>query len=105
MTYIWDTNILLYILRIPNFFEILNQKYDFSNPQNKVYISAVSVGEIHAIAFRNRWGIKRKTELVELLKAISTISVTDDETLIEMYAEIDVYSQSQHPSLKLPISA
>jgi predicted nucleic acid-binding protein len=105
MTYIWDTNILLHIVRTPLFLENLNQKFNFSNPQNQVYISAVSVGEIQAIALRNRWGIKRKTELVELLKKIQTIPVTDNITLIEMYAEIDTYSQSQHPSLILPTTA
>ena len=105
MTYIWDTNILLEVLKKPQFLEILDKKYSFSSPQNKIYISAVSVGEIHAIAFRNGWGIKRKTELVEFLKAIKTFPVTDDEALIEMYKEIDAYSYGKHPSLKLPTSA
>ena len=50
MTYIWDTNILLEVLKKPQFLENLDKKYSFSSPQNKIYISAVSVGEIHAIA-------------------------------------------------------
>ncbi len=42
MTYIWDTNILLNILRQPNFYDTLNQRYDFTNPLNEVQISAVT---------------------------------------------------------------
>ena len=31
--------------------------------------------------------------------------VDDNNSLIQMYSEIDAYSQSQHPTLRLPTSA
>jgi tRNA(fMet)-specific endonuclease VapC len=105
MTYIWDTNILVYAVRDPLFLETLYDRYDLSNPLNKSYISAVTVGEIRAIAFRNRWGQKKTADLERLLPQLGVIAVTDDPVLIKMYAEIDVYSQSQHPTLRLPTSA
>ena len=105
MTYIWDTNILLNIVRDETFLEKLNAKYDFFNPLNDLFTSAVTIGEIHAIALRNRWGDKRMANLARKLKLVKTISVTDDPALIKMYAEIDVYSQSHHPILKLPTPA
>ena len=105
MTYIWDTNILLYVVKKPQFLENLDKKYNFSSNNNQVYISTVSVGEIRALAFRNSWGIKRKAELNEFLKTIKTIPVTDNEALIEMYSEIDAYSYGKHPVLKLQTSA
>lgn len=105
MTYIWDTNILVYGTRNPLFLRRLSHQYDFSNPLNKSFISAVTVGEINSFAFRNRWGQKKMQQLKLLLQNLAIIPITDDPDLIRMYAEIDVYSQSKHPILKLPTSA
>jgi tRNA(fMet)-specific endonuclease VapC len=102
MIYIWDTNILLNVVRDERFLEKLDAKYDFFNPFNTLFTSAVTIGEIHAIALRNRWGDKRMANLAQKLKLFKTIPVTDGPDLIKMYAEIDVYSQSHHPILKLP---
>lgn len=105
MTYIWDTNILLHILRKQDFLNDLNSKYDFKNPLNKIIISAVTVGEIHSIALRNRWGEKRMTALSDLLKTVNIIFIDDNPTLIQFYSEIDVYSQNQHPDFRMTGSA
>ena len=105
MIYIWDTNILLHTLRKPDFFNQLNLRYDFTNPINEIHVSAVTVGEIHSIALRNRWGKHRMNDLKERLKSLKTVPITDDDFLIQMYSEIDVYSQNQHPTLKMSGSA
>ena len=105
MTYFWDTNIVLYAIRKPDLFERLNQKYNFGHSLNKIYISSVTVGEIHSIAFRNRWGDGRMRTLKALLDTLEILVVDKDDFLIKMYCEIDAYSQSQHPILKLPTSA
>ena len=57
MTYVWDTNILLLSLRSTAFFEQINNEYHFFEPQNQTIISSVTIGEIHAIGFRNRWDL------------------------------------------------
>jgi tRNA(fMet)-specific endonuclease VapC len=105
MVYIWDTNILLYTLRRPDFFTTLNLRYDFTNPLNEIHISAVTVGEIYAIALRNRWGQGRMNDLKQRLRSLKTVPVTDDDFLIQMYSEIDIYSQSHHPTLRMTGSA
>jgi tRNA(fMet)-specific endonuclease VapC len=105
MTYIWDTNILLYSVSEEVFLEKLNKRFDIFNPLNTNLISAVTIGEIYSIALRNRWGSKRMSNLAQKLKLVTPIPVTDDLNLIQMYAEIDVYSQNQHPSLKMTTSA
>jgi tRNA(fMet)-specific endonuclease VapC len=105
MTYIWDTNILLYSLRKPEFLESMKLRYALDNSLSDVSISTVTIGEIHAIALRNRWGQRRRTELAELLQSLKKIPVIDDTFLIQMYSEIDVYSQSHHPTLTLTGSA
>jgi tRNA(fMet)-specific endonuclease VapC len=105
MTYIWDTNILLKIVRDDSFLEKLRDKYDFFSSPNQLFVSIVTIGEIHAIALRNHWGDKRMANLAQKLKLAKAIDITNNPALIQMYAEIDVYSQSHHPILKLPTPA
>ena len=105
MTYIWDTNILLYVLRKSEFLDTLKLEYNLDASLSQISISAVTVGEIHAIALRNRRGEKRVLALSNLLDSLKIIFIDDNPFLIQMYAEIDTYSQNQHPNLKMPTSA
>lgn len=105
MTYIWDTNILIYVLRKPEFLDNLKIRYGLDDTLSQVSISVVTVGEIHAIALRNRWGQKRMALLYDLLDSLTILFVNDDPFLIQMYSEIDVYSQGHHPSLRMTGSA
>ncbi|MEY4903500.1 MAG: hypothetical protein RLZZ292_1315 [Bacteroidota bacterium] len=105
MTYVLDTNILLHILRKSDFFNKLNLKYNFFHPSNNVYVSIVSVGEIYSLAFRNRWGDTRRQELAHWLQRFQTIPLYEEVAFIDVYAEIDNFSQNHHPTLKLPTSA
>ena len=105
MTYVWDTNIFIKAVRNPKFLTDLNDQYSFFNQTNEVFVSAVTVGELHSFALKNRWGSKRLADMTNLLEKTTSIPVTNKPELINMYADIDVYSQSQHPTLKLPTSA
>ena len=54
MNLLFDTNIILAIVRSNNYTEIIN----FLNPGNDpLYISVVSEAEIKSIAIQNSWGI------------------------------------------------
>ena len=105
MTYVWDTNIFIKSLRNRIFLSNINDQYDCFGESNELLVSAVTVGELYAFALRNRWGSRRITEMAQMIKLAKCISVTDDMDIIEMYADIDVYSQSKHPILRLPTSA
>ena len=105
MTYVWDTNILLLSVRDDSFIDRLNEQYEFFNPSNESLVSAVTVGEIRSIAYRNNWGEKRLQKLNQYLKMLRTVPVTDEDEFIRMYVEIDAYSQSHHSTLRLPTSA
>ena len=105
MTYVWDTNILLLSVRDNSFIDRLNEQYGLFDPSNESLISVVSVGEIRSIAFRNRWGNQRLQRLNHFFTLLKTVPLTDDESIITMYAEIDTYSQSHHPTLRMPTSA
>ena len=105
MTYVWDTNIFIKAVRNPDFLANLNAQYDCFNPSNELLISAVTVGELYAFAQRNRWGSRRMANVAELLNFAIPVPVTDDRVIVQMYADIDTYSQSCHPTLRLPTSA
>jgi predicted nucleic acid-binding protein len=105
MIYFWDTNIILHTLRNPTFFTQLDANYQFFHPDNEVFVSIVSVGEIYSIALRNRWGAARRQQLIALLQQFKTIPLYDDAAFIDLYAEIDNYSQNHHPHLRLVGSA
>ena len=105
MTYVWDTNIFIKAVRNPDFLTNLNNRYDFFNSDNEIFVSAVTVGELYSFALKNRWGNRRLTDMANLLNKTTSISVTNRQELINMYANIDVYSQSNHPTLRLPTSA
>ena len=105
MIYVWDTNILLHVVRNDNFLENLNKKYDFFNPLNDVYVSIVSIGEIYSLALSNGWGEKKMQRLEKQIEKVVTIPINDDALIIKLYSEIDVYSKNQHPVLKMTTSA
>jgi len=93
MNLLLDTNIILFIIRAKNFAEIQN----FINPDNSLlYISVVSEAEIKSLALRNNWGKKRIDFLNSFLDKISIIDV--NQLSINIYAEIDAYSQRLNSS-------
>ncbi len=101
MNYLIDTNILVHFVRKSPIYDKIDNRYDLFSPQNLTNISEVSIGEIQALAKRNRWG-ERKMERLELIldKALPVFIST--EGIYEAYADIDAYSQSNHPTLSLP---
>jgi tRNA(fMet)-specific endonuclease VapC len=101
MNYTWDTNILLNCVRDDAFYTHFDEQFNFFAPQNTLSVSAVVVGEIRSIALRNKWGNRRLERLAQFLATIKAIPITDNEALINMYAEIDAYSQNLHPKYKL----
>ncbi len=104
MTYIFDTNILLHFVRETSLkHEVINQ-FDPFGSGNDTWISVVTIGEIRSIAMQNKWG---EQKLSRLGSYISKIMVSDlnIETLLNLYAEIDAFSQGKHPSLTSNFSA
>ncbi len=101
MIYVWDTNILLQVVRNDDYLENLNKKYDFFNHLNDVYISVVSIGEIYSLALSNRWGQKKMQRLEKQIEKVTTIPINKDPSILKLYSDIDVYSKNQHPVLKM----
>lgn len=56
MTYFFDTSILLHFLRGTPVKTLVVETYTPFNPDNKVVISVVTIGEIKSIAIQHKWG-------------------------------------------------
>lgn len=62
------------------------------------------MGEIKSIALRNHWG-KRKRELLDDILHDLIIADIRSEDVIDMYAEIDAFSQGKIPDKPLNVTA
>lgn len=94
MRYILDTNVILFYLRKNDRRQVIDRRFGPFKPENQAVISIVTVAEIKALAKKNRWG-RQRTELAEsFLQELIVIDIRYGE-LVELYAEIDAYSQGK----------
>jgi len=100
MRYLLDTNILLIYLRDNDKSARIDQQFDPLGTDNIPIISVVTIGEIRSLAIRNRWGIRRMQRLDELLNQLVVADIYVEE-VIQLYAEIDAYSQGLLPGRPL----
>ncbi len=101
MTYILDSNILLYLVRENVTIQNEIQQRQIFISQNQVNISIVTAGELYSIAVQNNWGEKKYVKLENLVLSLRPLPI-DSQDLVEIYAEIDAFSKGKHPILKLP---
>ena len=105
MVYILDSNILVHAVRESNLFLALDERLRLTNSLNQNIISSVTIGELYSLAVRNRWGLRKKDRLEMLLNEFNVFPISDHRSLHERYADIDAFSQSSHPTLRLRGSA
>jgi predicted nucleic acid-binding protein len=99
--FLLDTNILVGYIRASRYANYVEKKYNLFNPDNVSVVSIVTVAEIKSLAYKFGWG-KNKVEIMnDLVKKIPSVKI-DSEQILNVFAEIDSFSQGKHPSLKLP---
>lgn len=93
MNLLFDTNIILTLIRSNNYDNIIGS----INPDNvPVYISVVSEAEIKSIAIQNNWGINRRNKLNLFLDNVNIVEIS--QIFVNTYTEIDSYSQRRNPA-------
>ena len=101
MNYIFDTNVLLLYIRKDPFVNIIDEKFNPFDFPNRAILSVVSIGEIKALALKNGWG-KRRLELLNQSLNEFIIADINVKRIIEMYAQIDAFSQNKITDRPLP---
>lgn len=76
--------------------QLVEEKYDPFNPDFTVIISIVTAAELYALATKNNWGDKRITALTNFLDALVIVDISDWR-LVDLYAQIDAFSQNKLP--------
>lgn len=102
MRVLYDTNILLQILRKADSIDRLQSKLDFQYLEE--CISIVTVAEIRSLATQFGWGMTRLTQMMEVLSDLLVIDINLPE-IIDRYVEIDCYSKRKHQTLVSNFSA
>ena len=93
MSLVLDTNVLLCWVRNDTTWHYLRDEYDLAGDAAKPIVSAVSIGEILALAHRNDWGAKKRDDLERVIAALRVIEV-DYSEILDLYAELDKFSNS-----------
>ena len=93
MDYLLDANIVLSYLRQSKLTDKIDNQYAPLSEENTPIISVVSIGEIKSIAIQNNWG-KKRTDLLALFLTQFLIADINVESIIDKYAEIDVFGQT-----------
>lgn len=106
MKYVFDTNILLHYLRNEEdiIVNLLEKQFNPLDVANTPIVCVVSVGELKSLARRNGWGKKRIENMEKFLSLFVIVDIYA-ESILDMYAEIDAYSQNKIPEKPLPVSA
>jgi tRNA(fMet)-specific endonuclease VapC len=92
MLYLLDTNIVIHMVRGKRtYFE---KTYDLFNPRNKLFISAVTIGEMRSFAFQRNWGRTKLNDMEMLLNDFFVIEI-NVQSILNRYAEIDAFSKSK----------
>lgn len=90
--YLFDTNMLLLMLRQDARWDTLQAAHHFDESFN--FISVVSLGELYSIGLQNNWGVKRLVQIGQLQEEFVTADI-HVENIIHKYAEIDAFSQGK----------
>jgi tRNA(fMet)-specific endonuclease VapC len=103
MAILYDTNILLHIVRDDSKDEKVR---NFVNPNKQLieFTTIVNKREAVSLALQNGWGKTKLNKLTNLLNEIAIIDISDDK-IIEAYSIIDAFSQNKYPLLKLGTSS
>ncbi len=104
MHFLFDTNILLFYIRENSTSSVIDSTYNPFGNGNTPILSIVSVGEIKSIALRNGWGKKKLAKLKELMSLFVITDINADDVL-DMYAEIDAFSQGKLTTNPLKLTA
>jgi len=95
MNLLFDTNILMALSR--NF--RAKEAMKVINPDDKqIFVSVATIGELKSLALQNNWGQHKLQSLNEIFDEITVVDI--NENFIDIYVEIDAYSQRRNPRIK-----
>ncbi|MFK7948360.1 MAG: PIN domain-containing protein, partial [Saprospiraceae bacterium] len=95
MTYFLDTNIFISFVKNRSFRDFFKERYGHN--ENNLMTSVIVDGEILSFITRHKWGFNKRRILNNIFNQ-AIITPIKVKRIIELYAEIDAYSQGKHPT-------
>jgi tRNA(fMet)-specific endonuclease VapC len=91
--YLLDTNVLVALVRAGPLGRYIEQTYSLSHQAFRPLICVVTVGEIKKLTRKFGWGPQKTKEVETLLSQLIWVDI-NEPALLEAYAEIAHYSES-----------
>lgn len=98
-TFLFDTNVLVAIIRNENAREKFYSQYSFNI--NQATTSVVVQGELESLSLQFGWGRKHRIRMDQLFHDLVILPIKA-RSIIESYAQIDAYSQRKLIGRPLP---
>jgi len=92
--YLLDTNVLVAAVRQNALYGRIEQQYQLQGGPDRPFCCIVTHGEILSLARQFGWGSDKLTQLGHILTTVVSWIDISRPSLVEAYAEIDVYSAS-----------
>jgi tRNA(fMet)-specific endonuclease VapC len=99
---IYDTNILLQMLRDARSFAKLQNAFQLFDLEDS--ISLVTLAEIRSLSIQFQWGTIRRSKMEDSISRLAILDINVPE-IIDRYVEIDCYSKGKHMSKSSSFSA
>ena len=100
--YFLDTGILLGFVRGSGYAKYAEEKYQLFEPQNEIFISVVTIGEILSLSIQFNWGDSKKILLKKTINEIPCVDINTEEVL-NRYAEIDAFCLGKNSKATLTV--
>ena len=100
--YLLDTGILVHYVRQSTLYQTIEKNEKLTEQDCIPFISVVTMGEIISFGIQQNWGSAKLQFLRNLFSKLVVLDInSNDEKLLETYAEIDSYSKNKLPTDKL----
>lgn len=97
MRYTLDTNVLLFYVRDKETRKFIEENYSPFSDNNEAIISIVSIAEIYSLAAKHKWGDTKLKVVERLIEDLVVIEIRYKD-LIDMYVDIETYSNKSNPT-------
>ncbi len=97
-----DTSVILHYMRNDDLASQIEEDYNLLNDAGKIVLfGVITIGEIQGFFLRKNYGSKQTENWNKLLEKAIILNIDGkDKKLMQAYAEIQAYSQNNHPTLK-----
>src|SRR3954470_12156617 len=100
--YVLDTGILVHYVRQSPLYQTIETNEKLIEQDCIPFISVVTMGELLSFGIQQNWGQAKLQLLKTLFSKLVVLDInSNDDKLLETYAEIDSYSKNKLPRNKL----